>query len=169
MLGKMDVITERLVLHALSSSEAERIVDRTPNEDDLWHEDYPLEDELDPLRSLADSLDAHPVFTLYMIQLAEDGRAIRGIGFFGAPGADGVVELGYGLVEPMRGLGLATEALLAAITIAATHGALRVKADTAVDNIASQRVLAKAGFLETSRSSQDIYYALELYLATLLN
>ena len=162
MLGKMDVNTERLVLHAISSVEAERIINRTPNDDDLWHEDYPLEDELDPLRSLADSLDAHPAFTLYMIQRAEDRRAIGGIGFFGAPGPDGVVELGYGLVEPMRGLGLATEALLAAIKIATTYGALLVKADTAVDNIASQRILTKAGFLETSRSSLDIYFALEL-------
>ena len=162
MLGEVGVSTERLVLHALSSVEAERIVNRAPNEADLWHEDYSLEDELDPLRSLGDSLDAHPAFTLYMIQMAEDRRAIGGIGFFGARGADGVVELGYGLVEPMRGLGLATEALLAAIAIAATHGAVRVEADTAVDNIASQRVLVKAGFLETSRSSQDICYALEL-------
>ncbi|WP_104169433.1 GNAT family N-acetyltransferase [Cryobacterium sp. M23] len=117
--------------------------------------------ENDPLRSLADSLDAHPPFTLYMIQRAEDRRAIGGIGFFGAPGADGVVELGYG-DQPMRGLGLATEALLAAITIAATYGALRVKADTAVENIASQRAIDKAGFLKTSRSSEAIYYALDL-------
>ena len=37
-----------------------------------------------------------------------------------------------------------------------------VVADTAVDNIASQHVLVKAGFLETSRSREDIHYALEL-------
>ena len=139
-----------------------RIVNRAPKEGDLWHEAYPFEDELDPLRSLAASPDVHPAFTLYMIQGAEDGRGIGGIGFFGAPDADGVVELGYGLVEPMRGLGLATEALVAAVEIAAAHGALGVKADTAVGNFASQRVLVKAGFIETSRSSQLVYYSLEL-------
>jgi RimJ/RimL family protein N-acetyltransferase len=52
--------------------------------------------------------------------------------------------------------------LLAAIEIAAAHGALAVKADTTVGNLASQRVLAKAGFIETSRSAQAVYYVLGL-------
>jgi RimJ/RimL family protein N-acetyltransferase len=68
-----------------------------------------------------------------------DSLAIGGIGFFGPPGPDGAVELGYGIVEPLRGRGIATEALVAAAHLALANGAILVKADTTPDNIPSQR------------------------------
>jgi RimJ/RimL family protein N-acetyltransferase len=156
----MDVTTERLVLHPLTPAEAQRIVDRDPGPEDRWHERYPFEDELDPLRSLAKTDHADPVFTLYMIRTAEDSLAIGGIGFFGPPGPDGAVELGYGIVEPLRGRGIATEALVAAAHLALANGAILVKADTTPDNVPSQRVLLKAGFHETHRTDESIYYSL---------
>ncbi len=47
--------THRLTLGRLLPAEALRIVRRTPGPDELWHPEYPLEDDLDPLRALATS------------------------------------------------------------------------------------------------------------------
>ena len=152
------LLTDRLMLSAISPAEALRIVSCTPGPDDHWHPEYPLDDELDPLRTLAASAAPDPVFTLYVIRTRNDGLAVGGIGFFGAPDKAGTVELGYGLVEAVRGRGLATEALGAATQLALSSGARRVTATAALDNGASQRVLTKAGFWESARSQESVSY-----------
>ena len=58
----------------------------------------------------------------------------------------GAVEVGYGLAESARGRGLATEALRAMVGRASALGVATVVAMTAVDNLASQRVLERLGF-----------------------
>lgn len=126
---------------------------------DRWHPEYPLVDELDPLRSLAANPTPDPVFTMYMIRRASDGLPIGGFGFFGPPDDSGRVEIGYGLVPAARGAGLATEAVQAALQVAAEHGATAVAADTDNGNQASQRVLLKAGFVEVRRDQQATFFA----------
>lgn len=126
--------------------------------EDRWHAEYPLDDELDPLRSLAASSEPDAVFTLYAIRTRSDNTSVGGIGFFGPPDHDGSVEIGYGLVEAARGKGLATEALIGAVRQALVSGARRVRADTDLHNLASQHVLEKAGFKEISRSEKSIFY-----------
>lgn len=159
----MDITTARLILHPLDPDEAARIVAGEPSAADLWHPEYPFADELDPLRGLASADPAlvHPVFTMYQIRRRSDGFAVGGIGFFGEPDADGVVEIGYGLVASVRGAGLATEALGAASALAFDHGANAIVADTTPDNRASQRVLEKAGFAETHRDAHAVQFRLE--------
>ena len=98
------------------------------------------------------------MFTLYQVREASSGLAVGGIGFFGPPDDDGVVELGYGLVAAARGRGYATEALVGALGIAAAHGARLVRADTEPANTASQGVLTKAGFAEVRRTEQLVFY-----------
>ncbi|KRE30578.1 GNAT family N-acetyltransferase [Agromyces sp. Soil535] len=144
----MDLTTERLIVHPITPAEAARIIAREPDEGDDWHHEYPLVDELDVLRGLvtADAEALDPDFRLYMIRRRADGLAVGGIGFFGAPDPDGVAEVGYGLVSAARGSGYATEALEAAVRLAFARGATAVIADTSDDNVASQRVLEKAGF-----------------------
>lgn len=159
--SKVDIVTERLTLHPLTAAEALRIVERAPGADDRWHADYPLEDEREPLQALAGASAPDPFFTLYVIRTSDDGVAIGGIGFFGTPDEGGSVELGYGLVEAVRGRGFATEALTALTQHALSNGARRIRADTAFDNLASQHVLAKAGFSEVSRSGGLIFSALD--------
>jgi RimJ/RimL family protein N-acetyltransferase len=153
-----DTTTARLVLHPLTPAEAARIVARTPEPGDRWHAEYPFEDELAPLSSLAASEAPDPVFTLYQVREASSGLAVGGIGFFGPPDAAGVVELGYGLVAAARGRGIATEALIGALGIAGAHGARLVRADTERTNTASQGVLTKAGFAEVRRTEQLVFY-----------
>ncbi len=78
--------------------------------------------------------------------VVHDLLAVGSIGFFGPP-VDGEVEVGYGLVEPVRGRGLATEALQALLAETDRLG-IRVRAAVEPDNRASIRVLAKCGFTE---------------------
>lgn len=147
-----------MILHPIAPSEARKIVDGSGRAQGGWHPNYPLADELDPLRMLADAPEAIAVFGLYQIRLRTSGLAIGGIGFFGPPDAEGCVEVGYGLVEAERGKGLATEALRRLVNVAAANGASCVKADTDIVNRASQRVLEKAAFAETHRAGTLIYY-----------
>jgi [ribosomal protein S5]-alanine N-acetyltransferase len=74
------------------------------------------------------------------------GLAVGGIGFSGPPDR-GEVELGYGIVPSRQGRGYATEAVHAMTALAWAHPAVNaVLAGTDPGNVASQKVLAKAGF-----------------------
>jgi RimJ/RimL family protein N-acetyltransferase len=153
-----DVRTPRLVLHPILPAEAARIVSGAPGPHDRWHPEYPFEDELDPLRSLAAETDADPVFTLYQVRDAGSGLAVGGIGFFGPPDEQGAVEFGYGLVAAARGRGFAAEAVQAVARLAADHGAVLLRADTTPGNVASQRVLVRSGLIEVRRTDQLVFY-----------
>jgi [ribosomal protein S5]-alanine N-acetyltransferase len=67
-----------------------------------------------------------------------------GIAGFGGP-AD-MPEVGYWIGAGYRGLGYATEAILALVEYAASIGVPRLHADTFPNNPGSERVLAKVGF-----------------------
>lgn len=68
------------------------------------------------------------------------------IGFFGPP-REGVVEIGYSVVECFRGRGIASEAITAiAARALALPEVARVIAHTAADNAPSQGALRRAGF-----------------------
>jgi len=157
----MDVTSELVTLHRISPVEAQRILARTPAEDDAWHAQYPFADELRPLAAHATNDSPEPVFTFYTVIENATGLAVGGIGFFGPP-TDGRVEFGYGLVEAARGRGLATDAVLTLLGIATVGGATAAIADTEVGNTASQRVLAKTGFTEIRRDETLVYFELAL-------
>ena len=78
------------------------------------------------------------------------GRIVIGAASFkGPPGADGVVEIAYGIVPAYRGQGFATEAAQALIgfAFAIASGQVRViRAHTLPEPNASTKVLAKCGF-----------------------
>ena len=68
-------------------------------------------------------------------------------GFKGPPGADGVVEIAYGVVPDYQGKGYATEAAQALVAYAFSSGQVRVvRAHTFEKSNASTRVLTKCGF-----------------------
>jgi len=136
-----DLRTERLILHPTDVAEAGRIVARWPGPEDRWAPDFPFEGDVIGvtayLQAVALHGDQHP-FGHYRITRAEDGLAIGGIGFKGQP-QGGSVEIGFGLAPSARGHGYAAEAARALVSLAREHGLSRVVADTAPDNIASQR------------------------------
>ena len=59
---------------------------------------------------------------------------------------DGTAVLGYRVAERVAGRGVATAAVRELCQLAAQHGLRTLTAATSHDNVASQRVLAKAGF-----------------------
>jgi len=62
---------------------------------------------------------------------------------------DGTAELGYRVAERAAGRGVATSAVLELCRLAPSrHGIRMLRAATNTDNVASQRVLAKAGFVK---------------------
>ena len=154
----MTINTERLRLEPITPAYAARVVAGTPAAGDDWHPEYPFADEVGALRSLIAHPQQDPFFTLYVVRTISDGLAIGGIGFSGPLDDDGRVDIGYGLVAAARGAGIATEALRAATDAAAVHGARTVGADTLLDNVASQRVLEKAGFAEVRRTADLVYF-----------
>jgi ribosomal-protein-alanine N-acetyltransferase len=61
---------------------------------------------------------------------------------------DGTAELGYRVARQVAGRGVATATVRELCRLAAAHYGLRtLRAATTYDNVASQKVLAKAGFV----------------------
>jgi [ribosomal protein S5]-alanine N-acetyltransferase len=154
------VDTERLRLTPIDRETARAILDddRTGR---AWHPQFPREDDRDGVAAGLDNGDTP--FGNFLIVERESGLAVGTIGFFGPPDDTGTVMIGYGLVEPARGHGYATEALRALVGWTARQpAATRMVADTDKDNEASQRVLTKAGFTRTHETGDAIWYALSL-------
>lgn len=148
-----DLVTERLLLHPLTVAEAERIAAGVPGEGPSavpWAEGYPAPGSKVGARHYLLVLDKYgypPDFPAYEIRRRTDGAAVGGIGFHGPADPQGWVELGYDLIESVRGQGFASEAVRGLLVFAREAGAAGVRADTDVSNVASQRVLLAAGFL----------------------
>jgi RimJ/RimL family protein N-acetyltransferase len=84
----------------------------------------------------------------------ESGTVIGMCGFKGPPGADGAVEIAYGVVPDYRGQGYGTEAAQALVAYAFGTGRVRlVRAHTLPEGNASTRVLTKCGFRHVGEST----------------
>jgi RimJ/RimL family protein N-acetyltransferase len=123
-----------------------RVVDGPP-----WHPAYPLADTLVGVTMLADAhraagWDGAQIPAWWIHQVVADGVVVGDIGFHGPASPDGEVEIGYALVEAVHGRGIATEACGQVVALAWRDGASLVRAETTAENVASQRVLIKAGF-----------------------
>ena len=139
--------TERLTLHTASQEEMLRRIDAQT--DDVLVRAY---------REMLQGCLAHPVqwewHAMWMIELS-DGSHVGELCFKGL-GADGSVEIGYGISEAYRGCGYASEAVDAAVRWALRQpGITRVEAETEADNTASRRVLEKCGFLPSGADGEE--------------
>ena len=136
------------------------IRDRAPQPGDDWAADYPFEGDLAAigafLRATEQNGEQRP-FGYYQIRLHSDGLAVGGVGFKGPPDGD-VVEIGYGLAPCARGHGYAAEALGSLVQIAVDLGVTTIRADTDLDNVASQRTLEHAGFHQVDADSELYHY-----------
>lgn len=151
----MKIETDRLLLVPLSAADLRSMVrDKKLTANKLcWNS--PSE-ELDPNMSSIYLLKAanidkdqtHALFyTYWTIILKKSATLIGEIGLKGIPGNKGEVEVGYGLAAPeWYGNGYMTEALKAFIDWAFMQAGVRcVIAETEKTNLASQKVLQKAG------------------------
>ncbi|MBO0804203.1 MAG: GNAT family N-acetyltransferase [Nocardiopsaceae bacterium] len=82
----------------------------------------------------------------FYVLVAEDGSVLGRFNLYRF--SSGTAELGYRVAEHVAGRGVATAAVLELCRLAAgRHGLRTLRAATSRDNVASQRVLAKAGFV----------------------
>ncbi len=83
--------------------------------------------------------------------IVRDGEVV-GLCSYKRPPADGRVEIGYSTAPQRRGAGIATAAVAAIAQIATADPAIQALiAQTAIDNLASQRVLEKNAFVRTGQ------------------
>jgi [ribosomal protein S5]-alanine N-acetyltransferase len=81
----------------------------------------------------------------FYVLVAEDGAVVGRFNLNFAE--DGIAELGYRVAQHVAGRGVATATVRELCQLAATrHGLRTLRAATSRENLASQKVLAKAGF-----------------------
>ncbi|KOG16079.1 GNAT family N-acetyltransferase [Streptomyces viridochromogenes] len=106
-----------------------------------------------------------PEFGLFVLVRKEDGLAVGGMGFHGTPDEDGRAEVGYDLVEGARGRGYASEALSALSEWAVARDDVQLLCATVkADNLPSQGVAARAGYVRAVHEEQDMDETLQLYI-----
>jgi len=126
----------------------------------VWAADYPREGDIHVAQWIVQGIkDLSRLpwipYTVIDDRAVDEWEVVGGAGFHSPP-HDGVVEIGYGIAESRQGRGIATDAVSQLIDLARRAGdAHRIVATTALDNIASQRVLAKAGFTRGEDRSSD--------------
>jgi RimJ/RimL family protein N-acetyltransferase len=129
-----------------------------------WEEGFPPAPLLASLQRVIDDPDGTVLFGpfyAYVIIRRADGLAIGDAGFFGPPGADGEVEIGYALAPRARGSGLAGESVaLLADWALSQPGVRAVSARVEPGNAASMRLLDRLGFIADGRSEQYLRYVL---------
>jgi len=82
----------------------------------------------------------------YYVLVADDGSVLGRFNLYFAE--DGTAKLGYRVAQHVAGHGVATATVRELCRLAAArHGLRTLKAATTHDNVASQKVLAKAGFV----------------------
>ncbi|MEU5943058.1 GNAT family N-acetyltransferase [Micromonospora sp. NPDC047548] len=159
-----NLVTARLVLHAIGVSEAERIVTGEPDDAARWAPGYPSEGDVFAAKRFLDTCtnigDPRP-FGNYEIRRREDGHAIGGVGFHGTPDENGSVTIGYGLIPSVHGNGYASEALRALLAFACARGVTCVGGDTTHGNIASQHVMTAAGMQLIAEDEKLKYYNID--------
>ncbi|MFK4099814.1 GNAT family N-acetyltransferase [Streptomyces sp. NPDC019531] len=156
--------TERLTLQGVTPASA---ADLAAGGDGgfEWVEDGPFDGTREAAGMTIKAYEAgvhRPEFGLFTLVRREDGRAIGGMGFHGAPDEDGRTEVGYDLAESARGHGYATEALRALSDWALARDDVRgLCATIEPDNAPSQRVIARAGFARASVEDEQAYGEME--------
>ncbi|MEU6101551.1 GNAT family N-acetyltransferase [Streptomyces flaveolus] len=131
----------------------------------VWVDGGPYQGTRDAAGMLLKAYEAgvhRPEWGVFTLVRTEDGRAVGGMGFHGAPDEDGRVEIGYDLAEAARGHGYATEGLRALSAWALERDEVTsVFATTEPGNLPSQAVITRAGFTRVAGEDEE-QFAYEL-------
>ena len=104
-----------------------------------------LEETVLPQIEQGDS--ASPLASLWLLVDRQKHRIVGSFLFKSQPNAAGEVEIGYGTEQGLYNQGYMTEAIGGLIDWATEHAPIRaLLAETALDNLPSQKVLQKNGF-----------------------
>jgi ribosomal-protein-alanine N-acetyltransferase len=96
--------------------------------------------------------------------LVDDGRILGRVNLVNI--VDGSAELGYRIAESAAGRGLATWGVLEVLST--PYGLREITARTTADNVASQKILARVGFVRTGEIELNDKPAYTYVLATTL-
>ena len=164
-MGAVVLEGARVAIEAIDHKSALAMLGNRPEPGRGWAQGFPPPALLASLQRVLDGgVDAQSFgpFYAYVIVRRSDGLAVGDAGFFGPPGADGEVEIGYALVPRARGFGLAGEAVTLLIEWAlAQPGVRALAARVDPDNAASLRLLDRLGFLADGRSDPYLRYVLQ--------
>lgn len=95
-------------------------------------------------------------YALWNIELNDNTHTLVGHLSFKGLEKDGILEIGYGTLENYEGKGYMTEAVTAVTKWAVCQkGVTRIEAETEENNIASQRVLEKSGFVPNGQTGDE--------------
>ena len=143
------IVTERLRLRQLEVGEARALLDGRAHPARPWISGYPIEGTLIAVEAFLRQVSAAGgpgPYGVYQLIRQSDYLVVGDIGFHAPPDRSGTVTVGYGLAPPARGHGYATEALRGIIDWALEQPEVRrVEADTSHGNLASRRVMERAG------------------------
>lgn len=157
--------TERLDLHVVRPQDYELLaIDRADAR--LWVD----RGFRNPYRYLVDDPGALPYrlpmvrndpslapYLLRVAVLRDQSIIVGGAGFHGLPDEQGVVEIGYEVVTPLRRNGLGTEILHGMWGwVIEQPGVRRLRYSVGVDNAASQRIVRGLGFMHMGVQQDDI-------------
>lgn len=154
----------RVRIEPIGAVRARGLLAGRPEPELAWEQGFPPQPLLASLRRVIDDPDG-PVkfgpFYAYVIIRRADGLAVGDAGFFGPPGADGEVEIGYALVPRARGSGLAGEAVALLADWALSQPCVYVlSARVEPENTSSLRLLDRLGFTADGQSEQHMRYVL---------
>jgi ribosomal-protein-alanine N-acetyltransferase len=105
------------------------------------------------LKSL-DSLGPDEPWRLFYIVLSNPRTLIGTCGIKQAPDAKGCVEVGYTVLEQFRCRGIASEAVMALMSVAFGRGASEVAAETYPSLLPSLRVMEKCGMTKIGEGTE---------------
>lgn len=133
--------TERLIIYPLTDEEMREVIGRET--DEVLKTAYS-----EMLEGCLRNPDQRIWYALWELQLNDGSKKTVGSLSFKGLDEKGMVEIGYGMDPAYEGKGLMTEAVSAVVRWASEQpGVSSIEAETEPDNIASQRVLEKAGFV----------------------
>ena len=122
----------------------------------------PSPDYLHKIRArLVEHPEEYPLAVDQLIVLKESNTVIGTIYFKSLP-ANGISEIGYGMSPEFEGNGYMGEALDAMLTYGRENGIQKAIADTTKDNVKSQNVLARAGFVQVKDDGDMLLFEKEL-------
>ncbi len=133
--------TNRLILTLATDAEMEQMIAVESDEDNKMA----YCEILEGCRNHPEQREWYAVWLMKLKDSPDD--SIGDLNFKGLS-SDGIVEIGYGIKKEYEGNGYTTEAVIALVRWAASMSVVnQIEAETDPNNIASQRVLSKAGFI----------------------
>lgn len=167
MIPNISINTRRLRIVPMTYDFVLRVMSNDPSayslidavKTEMWPETADIKDILHIIR---DSLSNKPNpdgFDAWLFISKEDNSIVGDGGFKGTPDKNGIIDIGYAVVEAQRRKGFAMEAVSALINWGLSQdGVTAVTADCLDDNIPSIKILRKLGMVEIDRKDGIIFY-----------